>query len=190
MFASRLFKVLLVPSLALSITALTGLLPLVYGNFQSCGIDGGHGLPIPWVSLGCSRCLNSNSDIVCGTNSTSYDWLIFSLDSLLCAGLGYVFLFMRRMRINRLFIGLSATYLGFFITLTMIFINPHSLPLADLLWGSLQTTSLASFADTITLLVEWYMMTLLAYSAILLAEIIGNNLSHRRSSSPNLPALG
>jgi hypothetical protein len=193
-FASRLFKVLLVPVLALSIATLTGLLPLLYDNFQSqgyhlCGVEVGHGFPIPWVNSGCS-CPGFGLGYVCGTNLTSYDWWIFGLDSMLCAGLGYVILFMPRMQYNEPFIGLSATYLGFFTTLTLIFINPHSLPLADLLWGSLQTSNFASFADMITTLVEWLMMSLLAYIAIFFATIIGNNLSHRRSGKPSLPALG
>jgi hypothetical protein len=193
-FASRLFKVLLVPILALCITALTGLLPFANSSFQSqsyqlCGVEGRDGFPIPWVNSGCS-CPYLGLGYLCGTNSTSYDWWTFGLDSLLVAGLGYVILFMPRMQNNRPFIGLSATYLGFFSTVALIFLNPHSLPLADLLWGSLQTTNLASFADMITTLFEWFMMTFLAYIAIFFARRIGNSLSHRRSGGSSLPALG
>ncbi len=197
MFASRLFKVLLVPVLALSITALTGLLPLVYSNIQSqsyhlCGA-GEHGFPIPWVNTAdyssCS-CPTFPLGVVCGTNLASYDWWIFGLDSLLLSGLGYVVFFLPRMQNNQLFIGVSATYLGFFTTLALIYINPHSLPFADLLWGSLQSSNIASWADMITILFEWYMMAVLAYIAIFFANIVGNNLRHRQSSKPNLPALG
>ena len=123
MFASRLFKVLLIPVLALSVTALTGLLPLMWdSNFQSqgyhvCGVEVGHGFPARWVSsVGSPR---DGLGQFCGTNLTIYDWWIFGLDSLLSAGLGYVVLIMPRLQNNRLFIGLSATYLGYFTTLAV-----------------------------------------------------------------------
>lgn len=183
MFASRLFKTLLVPILAVSITALTGLLPLGYGS-----VDGRQGFPIPWVNSGTS-CRNIDLVSFCGANPTSYNWWILGIDSLLCAGIGYLILLTPRMRNNRPFIGLSAPFLGLFTTLAVIFVNPHGLPLADLVWSSLQTSSFGSFADTIALIVEWFMMTLLTFIAIFLAEIIGNNLSYRRSSNQNLPAL-
>jgi len=183
-FGSRLFKILLVPVLALSITVLTGLLPLGYDS-----ADGRQGFPIPWVNSG-SSCRSIDLVYVCGANLTSYNWWILGLDSLLCAGIGYVILFVPRMRNNGPLIGLSTPYLGFFTTLAVIFVNPHSLPLADFIWGSLQAGDFGSFADTITILVEWYMMTLLAFIAIFLAEMIGDNLSHRRSSRLSLPALG
>lgn len=176
--------ILLVPVLAVSITALTGLLSLGYNS-----VGGGQGFPIPWLNSG-SSCRDIDLVSVCGANLTTYNWWILGLDSLLCAGLGYVVLFMPRMRNNGPFIALSAPFLGFFTTLAVFFIDPHSLPLADLLWSSLQTGDLGSFADTITLLVEWYMMTVLAFFAIFLAGIIGNNLGRRRSSRPNLQALG
>jgi hypothetical protein len=131
-----------------------------------------YGFPIPWVNTGGYSGylrLGVNS---CETILTSYDWWIFGLDSLLVTVFGYVILFMPRIWNNRLFVGLSATYLGFFTTLSLIYINPHSLPFADLLWNSLQTTGLASWADTITTLFEWYIMAVLAFVAIFLAEIM------------------
>ena len=183
MFPSRLL-ILLAPVLALSVTALTGLLPLGYNS-----PGGGQGFPIPWVNSGTS-CRYLGSVSVCGANPTTYNWWIFGLDSLLCAGIGYVILLMPRIRNKGLFIGLSAPFLGLFTTLAVLFINPHSLPFADLIWESLQAGDFGSSADTITILIEWYMITLLVFIAIFFARMIGNNLSHRRSSSPNSSALG